>query len=124
MTKAKVLLALSIAVVLLSALVSPPPAAQGRMTAVGTPRNETLIVYPFGGRTTQPSQQNPLMAYNVWLGMKDLGMGWLWETDTATGKSFPELASENAQGADRRAYEVSDQAAGHRVLERRHQVHR
>jgi peptide/nickel transport system substrate-binding protein len=64
------------------------------MTAVGTPRNETLIVYPFGGRTTQPSQQNPLMAYNVWLGMKDLGMGWLWETDTATGKSFPELASE------------------------------
>jgi peptide/nickel transport system substrate-binding protein len=26
--------------------------------------------------------------------MKDLGMGWLWETDTATGKSFPELASE------------------------------
>src|SRR4029450_12641541 len=94
MTKAKVLLALSIAVVLLSALVSPPPAAQGRMTAVGAPRNETLIVYPFGGRTTQPSQQNPLMAYNVWLGMKDLGMGWLWETDTATGKSFPELASE------------------------------
>jgi peptide/nickel transport system substrate-binding protein len=92
--RTKAWLALSIAVVLLSALAGREAAPQGRMTAVGTPRNETLIVYPFGGRTTQPSQQNPLMAYNVWLGMKDLGMGWLWETDTATGKSFPELASE------------------------------
>jgi peptide/nickel transport system substrate-binding protein len=41
-----------------------------------------------------PDQHNPLMRYDRWHGFRTLGMGYLWETDTGTGESYPELAAE------------------------------
>ncbi len=64
------------------------------MTDVGTPRNETLIFQTFDRQTTTPDQHNPLMNFAVWRGFRELGWGFLWETDTGTGESYPELAAE------------------------------
>ena len=64
------------------------------MTDVGTPRNETLIFQTFDRQTANPDQANPLMNYAVWRGFRELGWGYLWETDTGTGESYPELAAE------------------------------
>ena len=36
---------------------------------------------------------NPLMQYAQWRGFRELGWGFLWETDTGTGESYPELAA-------------------------------
>lgn len=66
--------------------------AQEAMTDVGTPRNETLIFQTFDRKTANPDLHNPLMAYATWRGFRELGWGYLWEMDTATGKSYPELA--------------------------------
>jgi len=66
--------------------------AQGAMTDVGTPRSETLIVQTFDGRTSNPSQMNPLNRYAHWRGFRELGWSYLWEMDTATGESYPEMA--------------------------------
>ena len=63
------------------------------MTDVGTPRAETLIVQTFDGKSSNPDQQNPLNFYAIWRGFRELGWGFLWETDTATGESYPELAA-------------------------------
>jgi peptide/nickel transport system substrate-binding protein len=64
------------------------------MTDVGTPRNQTLIVQTFDGKTDNPDNMNPLMgSYALWRGFRELGWGYLWEMDTATGKSYPELAA-------------------------------
>lgn len=63
------------------------------MTDVGTPRNETLIVQTFDGKAANPDAQNPLNQYAIWRGFRELGWGWLWEMDTATGVSYPELAA-------------------------------
>lgn len=63
------------------------------MTDVGTPRNETLVVQTFDGKSPNPDAQNPLNAYAVWHGFRELGWSYLWEDDTATGKSYPELAA-------------------------------
>ncbi len=65
---------------------------EGVMTDVGTPRSETLIFQTFDRKTANPDQMNPLMAYSVWRGFRELGWGYLWETDTGTGESYPELA--------------------------------
>src|SRR5688572_2693999 len=62
------------------------------MTDVGTPRNETLIVQTFDGKAANPDAQNPLNQYAIWRGFRELGWGWLWEMDTSTGVSYPELA--------------------------------
>jgi peptide/nickel transport system substrate-binding protein len=62
------------------------------MTDVGTPRSETLIVQTFDGRAANPSAQNPLNSYAIWRGFRELGWGYLWEMDTATGVSYPEMA--------------------------------
>jgi peptide/nickel transport system substrate-binding protein len=35
---------------------------------------------------------NPLNSYAIWRGFRELGWGYLWEMDTATGESYPELA--------------------------------
>ncbi|HEY8456784.1 MAG TPA: ABC transporter substrate-binding protein [Actinopolymorphaceae bacterium] len=68
-------------------------AGQGEMTDVGTPRHETLVVQTFDRKTDNPALHNPLMStYAVWRGFRELGWGYLWETDTATGESYPELA--------------------------------
>src|SRR3990172_8563562 len=64
------------------------------MTDVGTPRNETLIFQTFDRQTQNPDQHNPLMIYAVWRGFRELGWGFLWEMDTGTGQSYPELAAE------------------------------
>ncbi|WEJ56704.1 ABC transporter substrate-binding protein [Devosia sp. FJ2-5-3] len=62
------------------------------MTDVGTPRSETLIVQTLDGRAANPSAQNPLNSYAIWRGFRELGWGYLWEMDTATGVSYPEMA--------------------------------
>lgn len=67
--------------------------AQGAMTDVGTPRSETLIVQTFDGRAANASAQNPMNSYAIWRGFRELGWSWLWEMDTATGESYPELAA-------------------------------
>lgn len=77
---------------LLGALLTSAAFAQGAMTDVGTPRNETLIVQTFDGRAANPSAQNPLNSYAIWRGFRELGWSFLWEMDTATGQSYPELA--------------------------------
>lgn len=64
------------------------------MTDVGTPRNETLIFQTFDRQTANPDQHNPLMAYAVWRGFRELGWGFLWEMDTGSGQSYPELAAD------------------------------
>jgi len=76
----------------LGALMATTAMAQSAMTDVGTPRNETLIVQNFDGKAANPDQQNPLNAYAIWRGFRELGWSYLWEDDTATGKSYPELA--------------------------------
>jgi peptide/nickel transport system substrate-binding protein len=74
---------------------APQPGQQGAMTDVGTPRSETLIFQTFDRKTANPDLHNPLMAaYAVWRGFRELGWGYLWEMDTATGKSYPELAAD------------------------------
>ncbi len=67
------------------------------MTDVGTPRHETLIFQTFDRQTANPDQHNPLMAYAQWRGFRELGWGYLWETDTGTGESYPELADGPAE---------------------------
>jgi peptide/nickel transport system substrate-binding protein len=67
--------------------------AQDTMTDVGTPRSETLIVQTFDGKSANPDAQNPLNQYAIWRGFRELGWSWLWEMDTATGQSYPELAA-------------------------------
>ena len=72
-----------------------PAADAGAMTEVGTPRAETLIVQTFDGKTNAPDNMNPLMSgYSIWRGFRELAWGYLWEMDTATGQSYPELAAE------------------------------
>jgi peptide/nickel transport system substrate-binding protein len=77
---------------ILGALMTTTGFAQGAMTDVGTPRSETLIVQAFDGRSANPSAQNPLNSYAIWRGFRELGWSFLWEMDTATGESYPELA--------------------------------
>ncbi|KZM49778.1 hypothetical protein OA90_12795 [Labrenzia sp. OB1] len=67
-------------------------AAAAQMTDVGTPRNETLIVQTFDGRSSNATQMNPLNRYAHWRGFRELGWSYLWEMDTSTGESYPELA--------------------------------
>ena len=69
-------------------------ASAQQMTEVGTPRSETLIFQTFDRQTSTPDQMNPLMGYAVWRGFRELGWGYLWETDTGTGKPYPELATD------------------------------
>ena len=83
-----VVLALLIVVLSVGSVVS----AQ-EMTDVGTPRNETLIFQTFDRQSSNPDQHNPLMNYDIWRGFRELGQGYLWETDTGTGESYPELAA-------------------------------
>lgn len=72
-----------------------PAADAGAMTEVGTPRNETLIVQTFDGKSNTPDNMNPLLnSYAFWRGFRELAWGYLWEMDTATGEPYPELAAE------------------------------
>ena len=64
------------------------------LTDVGTPRADTVIFQTFDRQTQTPDQHNPLMSFAVWRGFRELGWGFLWETDTGTGESYPEVAAE------------------------------
>ena len=64
------------------------------MTEVGTPRNETLIFQTFNRQSPDPANHNSMQNYAKWRGFRELGYGALWERDTATGASYPELAAE------------------------------
>ena len=77
---------------LLAALLAGASYAQD-MTDVGTPRNQTLIVQTFDGKASNPDAQNPLNQYAIWRGFRELGWSFLWEMDTSTGQSYPELAA-------------------------------
>jgi peptide/nickel transport system substrate-binding protein len=71
-----------------------PVAGDAAMTEVDTPRTETLIVQTFDGKTNAPDNMNPLSGgYSLWRGFRELAWGYLWEMDTATGQSYPELAA-------------------------------
>ena len=63
------------------------------MTDVGTPRNETVIAQTFDRQASNPDQHNPLMDYDIWRGVRELCQGYLWEDDTGTGTSYPEVAA-------------------------------
>lgn len=82
----------SLMVPLIGTLMTTTVFAQGVMTDVGTPRSETLIVQTFDGRSANPDAQNPFNLYAIWRGFRELGWSFLWEMDTATGQSYPELA--------------------------------
>ena len=75
----------------LGALMASPAMAQS-VTDVGTPRAETLVVQTFDNRSPNPTAMNPLNQYAVWRGFRELAWGYLWEMDTATGESYPEMA--------------------------------
>lgn len=80
-----------------AAATDTPAAASssGEMTEVGTPRSETLIVQTFDGKVDTPDNFNPLSSsYVLWRGFRELAWGYLWEMDTATGKSYAELAAD------------------------------
>ena len=78
-----------------SAEVAAPAADASAMTEVNTPRNETLIVQTFDGKSNTPDNMNPLSgSYALWRGFRELAWGYLWEMDTATGESYPELAAD------------------------------
>ncbi len=69
-------------------------AGEVEMTDVGTPRNETLIFQTFNRQSPAPANHNSMQDYARWRGFRELGFGALWETDTATGISYGELAAE------------------------------
>jgi peptide/nickel transport system substrate-binding protein len=63
------------------------------MTDAGTPRGETVVVQTFDRQSSNPDQHNMLMNFDVWRGVRELCMGFLWETNTGTGESSPEVAA-------------------------------
>ena len=72
-----------------------PAAAEGKLTEVGTPRAETLIMDHLDGRVDNPKQFNPYMPgtrFNQ--GWHQLGLSNMWEMNTVTGKQFPAMAAE------------------------------
>lgn len=69
-------------------------AADGMTTAVGTPRSETLIV-ECQSPTDTPGQFNPYMTgTSMGIGIHQLMMAHLWESDTVKGTQFPEVAAD------------------------------
>ncbi|MDR1302166.1 MAG: ABC transporter substrate-binding protein, partial [Treponema sp.] len=82
----------------------PPssPSANVKMTDVGTPRDETLIVDILNGYAADPMQMNPYLPGSVSMdsGLHQLIFAYLWEIDTVKGEQFPEVASEMPQPMD------------------------
>ena len=71
-------------------------AAGVRMTSVGTPRTETLVVDILNGFAADPFNINPYLpgAAPMDAGFHQLLFHHLWEINTVTGEQFPELAAE------------------------------
>ncbi|QHQ61026.1 ABC transporter substrate-binding protein [Anaerocolumna sedimenticola] len=74
---------------------SKPVSTDGKMTDVGTPRSETLIVDILSGRIANPDLYNPYVPGNVPMdaGVHQLIHGYLWEIDTVKGEQYPDLAA-------------------------------
>ena len=69
-------------------------AAAGQVTAVGTNRDETLIVET-SSPTDTPGQFNSYMSgTNMGFGIHQLMSAHLWEMDTVSGEQFPEIAAD------------------------------
>ncbi len=75
-------------------------AAEGEMTFVGTPRNETLILDNLGGSLERPE------FFNIYAPGGDAGRGFhelcmdnLWEIDTTTGEQYRRLGCRSAHAA-------------------------
>lgn len=75
-------------------VVTATPDKKAKMTDLGTPRDETLVVQTFNMKSPSPDQHNPLMNYAIWRGFRELAWGYLWEIDTGTGERYPEVAAE------------------------------
>ena len=89
------------------------------MTDVGTPRNETLIVQTFDGKTANPNAQNPFNLYAIWRGFRELGWSFLWASSLDTdfnfdlGVSFtPEQQRGGAEYNFRRIEHPTDELPG------------
>ncbi|RAP77209.1 ABC transporter substrate-binding protein [Paenibacillus montanisoli] len=69
--------------------------SSGKMTDVGTPRSETLIVDILGGRSPDPDRYNPYVPGAVAMdaGVHQLMFSNLWEIDTQKGTQIPDLAA-------------------------------
>lgn len=67
----------------------------GKLTDVGTPRSETLIVDILGGRSADPDRFNPYIPGAVAMdaGVHQLMFSNLWEIDTQKGVQIPDLAA-------------------------------
>ncbi|MBB3128513.1 peptide/nickel transport system substrate-binding protein [Paenibacillus rhizosphaerae] len=88
-----------------------PPAASGgnqeasgsgKMTDVGTPRSETLIVDILSGRSPDPDRMNPYMPGAVAMdsGLHQLIYASMWEIDTVKGEQIPDLAATMPEPLD------------------------
>ena len=74
---------------------SNQPASTGKMTDVGTPRSDTLIVDMLNGKIANPKQYNPYMpGTEMSAGFHQLCLSQLWDMDTVKGEQFPALAAE------------------------------
>jgi peptide/nickel transport system substrate-binding protein len=67
----------------------------GKMTDVGTPRNQTLIVDILSGKTADPDLVNPYVpgAVPMDAGFHQLIFSSLWEINTEKGEQIPDLAA-------------------------------
>lgn len=74
----------------------------GKMTDVGTPRNETLVVDILNGASADPNRMNPYMPGSVSMdsGLHQLIFTHLWEIDTVKGEQVPELAASFPEPLD------------------------
>lgn len=73
-----------------------------KMTDVGTPRNETLIVDILNGRSPDPERMNPYMPGAVGMdsGLHQLIYSNLWEINTVKGEQIPDLAATMPEPMD------------------------
>jgi len=76
--------------------------SQGRMTEVGTPRNQTLVVDILSGKAADPDRMNPYMPGAVPMdsGLHQLVYSNLWEIDTVKGQQIPDLAATFPEPTD------------------------
>ncbi len=75
---------------LLSAIVG----ARAGETDAGTPREDTLIIDGLYPSIPKPNQLNPFLeGVDIVQGLKQLGLGALWEINTRKGEQFPALAA-------------------------------
>ena len=94
------LTALALALLLLASM--SPALAEGEMTDLGTPRNQTLIVDCNNGRAANVTQLNPYLPGVVYQGNGMVQLLWepLWDVDSINGRQIPILAEGMAEPLD------------------------